>query len=249
MSIAVYAGGRSNGSPSPEAKPDLDGATLMLALVARTTPDPCEIFVVRMLRDRPTPARSVGSRAGAGEGNGSHVATRGRRKRSEDGCRIVIVVEPGPGSGDAGLEWLGMMGNGGIGGFADNGVGGTGSGRVCILEVGDAALRREGTETGLIGEGRSCREATHGYRSILEKAVIVATREFFDSVAGKKAGHERRVTTTNPNASRIPLVRTYMLSVALPRDHRCGMTNGLSLGTMPRLRGLGCSNAIDRSPE
>lgn len=73
MSIAVYAGGRSNGSPSAEAKPDLDEATLMLALLARTTPDPGEIFVVRMLRDRPTPARSVGSRAGAGKGNGSCV--------------------------------------------------------------------------------------------------------------------------------------------------------------------------------
>ncbi|KAH9017548.1 hypothetical protein EDB84DRAFT_1442746 [Lactarius hengduanensis] len=138
MSIAVYGGGRSNGSPSAEAKPDLDEATLMLALLARTTPDPW----VRW-------------------------------------CRKAR-----PGSGDAGLEWLGMMGNGGIGGFVDNGVGGMGS----------EPLRREGTETGLIGEGRSCREvcaeATHGYRSILEKAVIVATREFFDSVAGKKAGHE-----------------------------------------------------------
>ncbi|KAH9170902.1 hypothetical protein EDB89DRAFT_2243788 [Lactarius sanguifluus] len=140
MSIAVYAGGRSNGSPSPEAKPDLDGATLMLMLLARNTQDPCEILVVRMLRDRPTTARSVGSRVGAGKENGSlsrsRVATRGRRKHSEDGCWIVNVVE-----------------------------------------------------------------ATRGYRNILEKAVIVATREFFDSVAGKKAGHEMQATTKNPNVS------------------------------------------------
>ena len=73
VSIAVYAGGRSNGSPSPEAKPDLNGATLMLALLALKTPDPCEMFVVRMLRDRPTPARSAGARAGAGKGKGSCV--------------------------------------------------------------------------------------------------------------------------------------------------------------------------------
>ncbi|KAH8977733.1 hypothetical protein EDB86DRAFT_3249515 [Lactarius hatsudake] len=223
MSIAVYAGGRSNGSPSAEAKPHLDGATLMLALRALNTPDPCEIFVVWMLRDRRTPARSVGSRAGAGKGNESQ----------------------SPGSG---LEWLGMMGNGGIGGCADHGVGGTGSERERIPEVGDAGVRRRGTETGLIGEGQSGREVC-----ILEKAVIVATREFFDSVAGEKAGHEIQASTTNLNASRIPLVRTYMLSVARPPD---GMTNSLSLGTMPRLLdrhrcsphngGLVCSNAIGR---
>ncbi|KAI9429975.1 hypothetical protein H4582DRAFT_2133980 [Lactarius indigo] len=39
MSIGLYPGGRSNRSPSPEAKPDLDGTTLMLALLALNTPD------------------------------------------------------------------------------------------------------------------------------------------------------------------------------------------------------------------
>ena len=66
MSSALYAGGRSNGSPSP----DLDGATLVLALLAlNTAADPCgEMFVVRMLRERPTPARAL---AGADKGKGS----------------------------------------------------------------------------------------------------------------------------------------------------------------------------------
>ncbi|KAH9003239.1 hypothetical protein EDB83DRAFT_2324396 [Lactarius deliciosus] len=86
------------------------------------------------------------------------------------------------------------MGNGGIGGFADNGVGGTGSER-----EGQEATLNEEFQPGPVGK---CQCAL---RSILEKAVIVATREFFDSVAGKKAGHETQATTTNPNASRIPL--------------------------------------------
>ena len=83
-------------------------------------------------------------------------------------------------------------------------------------------------------------KAAHGYRSTLEKTVKVAVREFFDSDAGKTR-HERQATATKPNASRIPLVRTYMLSVAPLSDYRCGMTNGLSLGTKPRLLGLQCS--------
>ncbi|KAH9017543.1 hypothetical protein EDB84DRAFT_1679520 [Lactarius hengduanensis] len=204
MSIAVYVGGRSNGSPSPGAKPDLDEATLMLALLALNTADPCEISVVRMLRDRPNLRAGVGTRAGAGKGNGSCVLAE-----EFGGSLTGSVEESGPGSGDAGTEWFGMTGNGGIGGrFVDNGVGGM--------------------------------NAAHGYRSILERAVIVATREFFDSVAGKKTGHETQATTTNPNASRKPLVRTYMLSVAPPPD---GMTNGLSLGTMPRLLGRRQSRA------
>jgi hypothetical protein len=49
-----------------------------------------------------------------------------------------------------------MIGNGGIGGFIDNG-GGTGRVRECILEVGDVE-RREGTEIGLIGGRESCGE-------------------------------------------------------------------------------------------
>ena len=48
-----------------------------------------------------------------------------------------------------------MMGNGGTGGFADDGVGGTGSERECILEVGDVVVRRKGTVTGLIVVRRS----------------------------------------------------------------------------------------------
>ncbi|KAH9170913.1 hypothetical protein EDB89DRAFT_1907381 [Lactarius sanguifluus] len=118
MSIAVYTGGRSNGSPSVETKPDLDGATPMLALLARNTPDPCEIFVDRDL-------------GGGGRGG---------------------VEEPGPGSGDAGLAWLGMMGNGGIGGFVDNGVGGTGG------EPRAGMLERHRSISGVASEG--CRRAT-----------------------------------------------------------------------------------------
>ena len=71
MSSALYAGGRSNGSPSPGAVAGLDGATLMLALLALNTTDPCEMFVVRMLRDRPTPVGWTGAPAGSGIGKGS----------------------------------------------------------------------------------------------------------------------------------------------------------------------------------
>ena len=52
------------------------------------------------------------------------------------------------GLGNEGLEWLGIMGNVGTG-FAYDRVGGMGSDREYILEVGDAVVRREGTETGL----------------------------------------------------------------------------------------------------
>jgi len=62
MSSTLYAGGRSSGSPSPKAEADLDEA-LTLALLALKVADSCEIFVVRMVRDRPTP-RSAGARAG-----------------------------------------------------------------------------------------------------------------------------------------------------------------------------------------
>lgn len=48
-----------------------------------------------------------------------------------------------------------MMGNGGTGGFVDEGVGGMGSERECILEVGDAVVRREGID-GLREGRRSC---------------------------------------------------------------------------------------------
>jgi hypothetical protein len=66
MSSTLYAGGRSNRSPSPEADADLD-ESLMLALLALKVADSCEeMFVVRMLRDRPTP-RSAGTRAGGGK--------------------------------------------------------------------------------------------------------------------------------------------------------------------------------------
>jgi len=58
------------------------------------------------------------------------------------------VEEAGAMSGEAGEERLGMMGNGGIGGFVDDGVGGMGSDLECRLEVGDVA-RRKGIETGL----------------------------------------------------------------------------------------------------
>lgn len=44
---------------------------------------------------------------------------------------------------------MGLIGNGGTGGFVDSG-GGTGRERVCILEVGDV-VRREGADIGLIG--------------------------------------------------------------------------------------------------
>ena len=45
------------------------------------------------------------------------------------GSRCCGVEKVGPGSGDAGLERLAIMGNGGTGGFADDGVGGMGSER------------------------------------------------------------------------------------------------------------------------
>ena len=65
--------------------------------------------------------------------------------------------EAGPGSGDAGFERLGKIGNGGTGGFVVDDGGGTGRERECILEVGDV-VRREGTEIGLIGGRWSCGE-------------------------------------------------------------------------------------------
>ncbi|KAH9023530.1 hypothetical protein EDB83DRAFT_2320149 [Lactarius deliciosus] len=58
MSSSLYAGCRSNGSPLPETKPDLDGATLMLALLAlisRARP-------VQSVRS-PDPRRSVHTNA------------------------------------------------------------------------------------------------------------------------------------------------------------------------------------------
>jgi hypothetical protein len=59
MSTALYAGGRSNGSPSPEA--DLDGASLMLALLALIIPPFFrEMFVVRIVRDRVIPCPGAG---------------------------------------------------------------------------------------------------------------------------------------------------------------------------------------------
>ena len=53
ISSTLYAGGRSNGSPSSEARPDLDEASLILALLVLSTAGSGEIFVDRMLRDRP----------------------------------------------------------------------------------------------------------------------------------------------------------------------------------------------------
>ena len=49
-------GGRSNGSPSPED--NLNGVSLMLALLALSTADSCETFGMRMLKDRSTGPRS-----------------------------------------------------------------------------------------------------------------------------------------------------------------------------------------------
>ncbi|KAI9455252.1 hypothetical protein BJY52DRAFT_1224740 [Lactarius psammicola] len=45
MSSAQYAGGRPKGPPSPEAKPDPGGATLIPTPLALNTVDPCEMFV------------------------------------------------------------------------------------------------------------------------------------------------------------------------------------------------------------
>ncbi|KAI9437494.1 hypothetical protein H4582DRAFT_2057857 [Lactarius indigo] len=132
-------------------------------------------------------------------------------------CGIIWweLTEPSSGSGDARLEWLSTMGNGRIGGFVDSGVGGTGSERDFILEVGDAGARREGIDAELMGEGRSrgkyvqrqgavgvvviypmrlvcvtTSKTAHGYRRTLEKTVNVATRGCFDSAAGKRMGNE-----------------------------------------------------------
>lgn len=58
-------------SPSPKAKPDLEGATLMIAILELKTAESCRMFVVRMLRDRLTPARSTAALTRAGEAKGS----------------------------------------------------------------------------------------------------------------------------------------------------------------------------------
>jgi|SRR6267142_1249667 len=58
----------------------------------------------------------------------------------------------GPGSGGAVVETAelgGTRGNKGNGGFDDDGVGGVGSERECML-VGDSVTRREDTETGVM---------------------------------------------------------------------------------------------------
>ena len=72
---------------------------------------------------------------------------------------MVPSNEKARGSGNEGLERLGIMGNVGTGSFAYGRVGGMGSEREYILEVGDAVVRREGTETGLTEGCRSCRIA------------------------------------------------------------------------------------------
>ena len=67
-------------------------------------------------------------------------------------CTDVDVVssdEKARGLGNEGQEQLGIMGNLGTGSFVYDRVGGMGSEREYILEVGDALVRREGTETGL----------------------------------------------------------------------------------------------------
>jgi hypothetical protein len=54
------------------------------------------------------------------------------------------------GGQDCGTRIAGRNGLQDAEGFVDNGVGGMGSGRKCMLEVGDVVISCEGTETGLI---------------------------------------------------------------------------------------------------
>ena len=62
---------------------------------------------------------------------------------------MVPTNEKARGSGNEGLERLGLMSNVGTGSFVYDRVGGMGSEREYLREVGDAVVRREGTETGL----------------------------------------------------------------------------------------------------
>ena len=55
--------------------------------------------------------------------------------------------EKARGSGNEGLERQGIMGNVGTGSFVYDRVGGMGSEREYILEVSEAVVRHEGTET------------------------------------------------------------------------------------------------------
>ena len=104
--------------------------------------------------------------------------------------------------GDAGPELLGIMGNGDTGGVVDDRVRGMGSEHDWILEVGD--VRCEGTETGLTEGRRSCRilyeEAGSGGNTLERTATKTVGEIFFDSNSGKKTGHERQSTATNPSA-------------------------------------------------
>ncbi|KAI9437470.1 hypothetical protein H4582DRAFT_2057841 [Lactarius indigo] len=207
MSIAVYASGRSNGwSPSPEAKPHLDEATRMIELLALNTPGLCKMLVAH-LRVWP--------------GLGLKPVEDMEMKWIMHACGIIwweltggwgVVEEPGLGLGNARLGWLSTMGNGRIGSFVDSGVGVMGSKRV----------QCEGIEARYIGEGRSNgkyvqRQGAVGVVVIhLVRLVCVTTLK---AVHGhnstlEKTGHERQVTTMNPNASHIPLILTYILSVA-----------------------------------
>ena len=72
---------------------------------------------------------------------------------------MVPSNEKARGSENEGLERLGIMGNIGTCSFVYDCVGGMGSERECILEVGDVVVRREGTETALTEGCRSRRIA------------------------------------------------------------------------------------------
>ena len=62
---------------------------------------------------------------------------------------MVPSNEKARGSGNEGLERLGIMGNVGTDSFVYDRVGGMGSEREYVREVCDAVVRREGTDTGL----------------------------------------------------------------------------------------------------
>ena len=130
--------------------------------------------------------------------------------------------EKARGSGNEGLERPGIMGNVGTGSFVYDRVGGMGSEREYILEVGDAVVRREGTETRLIEGCRSCQIAYEEVGSggnASERIITMTVGEFFfNPDAGKKTRHEMQATETNPNG--LVHIR-YICCVSSPSSYRC----------------------------
>ncbi|KAH9020725.1 hypothetical protein EDB85DRAFT_2194262 [Lactarius pseudohatsudake] len=213
------------------------------------TLDPCKMFVARMLEIGPSHARSAGARVGAVR------QTWGRRRYFEDEYRIVIVAS--------------------VERFVDHGVGEMKSECGCILEVGEAVVRREGKRPRLYGsvglveryakgqgaEGRvvvipegggyvicvTTLKAAHGYRSTLETTVKSGS-QFFDSDTWKKTRHESTLQEFTPTD-------WLFISFSLPGICRTfdpaplAELYGTDLpGVFFRLRGLASPNLTARPP-